>query len=64
MPGTCKYQKFWEKDYYPWVSSVRTDPESAYCGIYLKSFKINNRGVGQLKSIQSATRVARGRGLL
>ena len=51
MPGTCKYQKAWEKDYYPWVSSVRTDPESAYCGIYLKSFKINNRGAGQLKSI-------------
>ena len=49
MPGTCKYQKSWEKDY-PWVSSVRTDLQSAYCGICLKSFKINNSGVGQLKS--------------
>ena len=49
MPGTCKYQKAWEKDY-PWVSSVRTDPQSAYCGIRLKSFKISNSGVGQLKS--------------
>ena len=49
IPGTCKYQKAWEKDY-PWVSSVRTDPQSAYCGICLKSFKINNSGVGQLKS--------------
>ena len=49
MPGTCKYQKAWEKDY-PWVSSVRTDPQSAYCGICLKSFKINNSGFGQLKS--------------
>ena len=38
----------WEKDY-PWVSSVRTDTQSAYCGISLKSFKINNSGVGQLK---------------
>ena len=27
-----------------------TDPQSAYCGICLKSFKINNSGVGQLKS--------------
>ena len=49
MPGTCKYQKAWEKDY-PWVSSVRTDPQSAYCGICLKSFKIDNSGVGQLTS--------------
>ena len=49
MPGTCKYQKSWEKDY-PWVSSVRTDPQSAYCGISLKSFKINDNGVSQLKS--------------
>ena len=49
MPGTCKYQNAWEKDY-PWVSFVRTHPQSAYCGICLKSFKINNSGVGQLKS--------------
>ena len=49
MPGTCKYQKSWEKDY-PWVSSVRTDPQSAYCGISLKSFKINDSDVSQLKS--------------
>ena len=49
VPGTCKYQKAWEKDY-PWVSSVKTDPQSAYCGICLKSFKINNSDVGQLKS--------------
>ena len=49
MPGTCKNQKAWEKDYL-WVSSVRTDPQSAYCGICLKSCKINNCGVGQLKS--------------
>ena len=49
MPGTCKYQKAWEKDY-PWVSSVRTDPQSVYYGICLKSFKINNSGVGQLKN--------------
>ena len=48
MPGTCIYQMAWEKDY-PWVSSVRTDTQSAYCGISLKSFKINNSGVGQLK---------------
>ena len=39
----------WEKDY-PWVSSVRTDPQSSYCGIFLKSFRINNSGVGQLKN--------------
>ena len=32
--------KSWEKDY-PWVSSVRTDLQSAHCGICLKSFKIN-----------------------
>ena len=49
MPGTCKYQKAWEKDH-PWVSSVRTDPQSVYYGICLKSFKINNSGVGQLKN--------------
>ena len=49
MPGTCKYQKAWGKDY-PWVSSVRTDPQSTYCGICLKSFKINSSGVCQLKS--------------
>ena len=49
MPGTTKYQKAWEKDY-PSVSSVRTDPQSAYCWICLKSFKINNSVVGQLKS--------------
>ena len=48
-PGTCKYQKAWEKDY-PWASSVRTDPQSAYCGICLKSFKINNSVFGQIKS--------------
>ena len=28
MPSTCKYQKAWEKDC-QWVSSVRTDPQSA-----------------------------------
>ena len=49
MPYTCKCQKAWEKDY-PWVSSVRTDTQSAYCGICLKSFKINNSDVGQIKS--------------
>ena len=49
MPGTCKYQKAWEKDY-PWESSVRTDPQPAYCGICLTSFEINNSGVGKLKS--------------
>ena len=49
IPGTSKYQKAREK-YYPWVSSVRIDPQSAYCGICLKSFKINNSGVCQLKS--------------
>ena len=49
MPYTCKCQKAWEKDY-PWVSSVRTDAQSAYCGICLKSFKINNSDVGQIKS--------------
>ena len=48
-PGTCKYQKAWEKDY-PLASSVRTDPQSAYCGICLKSFKINNSVVGQIRS--------------
>ena len=48
MPGICKYQKAWEKDY-PWVSSVRTDPQPAYRGIGLMSFKISNSGVGQLK---------------
>ena len=41
MPGTCKYQKTWEKDY-SWVSSMRKDPQSANCGICLKSFKINS----------------------
>ena len=29
---------------------MRTDPQSAYCGICLKFFKINNSDVGQLKS--------------
>ena len=29
---------------------MRTDSQSAYCRICLKSFKINNSGVGQLKS--------------
>ena len=46
MLGISKYQKAWEKD----LSYVRTDPQSAYCGICLKSFKINNSGLGQLKS--------------
>ena len=32
------------------MSSVRTDPQLAYCGMCLKSFKINNSGVDQLKS--------------
>ena len=49
MPGTYKYQKAWEKDY-TWVSSVRTDPQSPYCEICLKSFKISNSGLVQLKS--------------
>ena len=48
MSGICKYQKAWEKDY-PWVSSVRTDPQLVSCGICLKSFKINNSGLDQLK---------------
>ena len=42
MPGTCKYQKSWEKDY-PWVSSVRTDLQSAYCGICFKSLKSHSK---------------------
>ena len=46
MLGISKYQKAWEKD----LSYVRTDPQSAYCGICLKSFKISNSGLGQLKS--------------
>ena len=46
MLGISKYQKAWEKD----LSYVRTDPQSAYCGICLKSFKINSSGLGQLKS--------------
>ena len=54
-PGTCKYQKAWENDY-PWASSVRTDPQSAYCGICLKSFKINNSVVGQIKCHMSGNR--------
>ena len=29
---------------------MRADPQSVYCGICLKSFKINNSGLGQLKS--------------
>ena len=29
---------------------MRIDPQSAYCGICLKSFKINNNGIGQVKS--------------
>ena len=49
MPGTWKYQKVWEK-HYLWVFSMRIDPQSAYCGICLKSFKINNNGIGQVKS--------------
>ena len=31
------------------MSSVRADPQSSYCGIFLKSFR-NNSGTGQLKS--------------
>ena len=46
MLDISKYQKAWEKD----LSYVRTDPQSAYCGICLKSFKINSSGLGQLKS--------------
>ena len=49
IPGTCKYEKAWGKDH-PWVTSVRTDLQSAFCGICLRSFKISNTGVGQLKS--------------
>ena len=49
IPGTRKYEKAWGKDH-PWVTSVRTDLQSAFCGICLRSFKISNTGVGQLKS--------------
>ena len=35
---------------------MRTDPQSAYCGICLKSFKINNSVVGQIKCHMSGNR--------
>ena len=49
MPGNCGYQKAWEKNY-PWLSCVKTDKKLAHCGICPKSFRIDNSGIGQVKS--------------
>ena len=49
MPGNCGYQKAWEKNY-PLLSCVKTDKKLAHCGICPKSFRIDNSGIGQVKS--------------
>ena len=49
MPGNCQYKKAWE-DPFPWISPVQSDKRSASCSICLKTFRIDNSGIGQVKS--------------
>ena len=49
MPGKCAYKKEWEKEF-PWISPVKNDKTSAFCGICVKSFKFDNSGISQIKS--------------
>ena len=47
--GKTKYQVSWQTEF-PWLSRVASDPYSAHCAVCLKSFKIKNQGIGQIKS--------------
>ena len=47
--GKTKYNKDWENEF-PWLSPHNGDPSSAYCNVCYKPFKIDNQGVGQVKS--------------
>ena len=47
--GKTKYQVSWKPEF-PWLSRVASDPYSAHCTVYLKSFKIDNQGITQVKS--------------
>ena len=49
MPGVCHYQASWEETY-EWLAPVKTDPKSAHCKICVKSFRIDNSGLSQVKS--------------
>ena len=47
--GRTKYNLDWEKTY-PWLKRVDNDVHSAYCMVCFNSFKIDNQGIGQVKS--------------
>ena len=47
--GKTKYCNKWEKTY-PWHGKVNQDEYSAYCKLCLKSFRIDNSGISQVKS--------------
>ena len=47
--GKTSYCKKWEETY-AWLSPVNTDKFMAYCKICLKSFRIDNIGLSQVKS--------------
>ena len=47
--GKTKYCNKWEKTY-PWLGKVNQDEYSAYCKLCLKSFRIDNSGISQVKS--------------
>ena len=59
MPGTCHYNAEWEIAY-PWLSRVKTNSRNAYCSVCLKEIRIDNSGLGQVKtharSHESATK--------
>ena len=47
--GKTSYRAEWEK-FHPWLSGVKTDKCLAYCKICLKTFRIDNSGLSQVKS--------------
>ena len=47
--GKTKYQVSWQTEF-PWLSRGASDPYYAHCAVCLNSFKIDNQGIGQVKS--------------
>ena len=47
--GKTKYQVSGQTEF-PWLSRNTSHPYSAYCAVCLKSFKIDNQGISQVKS--------------
>ena len=51
--GKTTYQKAWGEKW-PWLSSVKNDPDCGYCKLCYKTFKIDGSGASQVKKHESS----------